>query len=401
MDPSRLHRRDLRRLVKDLWDDSRCQSVAVATVDAAVAVDAQSLDRSVITAYLRHFPRDHSSFEHLRAAARFVADRRVWDWRGRGETWQLWDAEAAPKRLAGSMLKDEGGAKALREAGLDGDLAQGRLVAEAITSACLQAGSLSGEKAEQSGRKLINLFRELGITGKDSILAWALLAPWQDKSPSKEYKTFISGWLVERVGDPRLASSRWAAQADALKRKFGLDLTPMVSVLRRWLTEATFRAFFAIVRRTTDREDQWDAREKFWLGYLNAGAVSDAWFAFGREAERQAASLARQENVKFARVKGGADPSHSALLMTIGDLRIAEWSHNGACRFWPLNGDGSTGTRRRAPELYKNEYDGTLLRTTVGPPGFVYRPHMSGWEWTFARIIFRLTGIRHPVHGGA
>ena len=110
MIPAELQRRDLRRLVKELWDDPRCDHLAVATVDAAVAANAQSLDRSVLTAYLRHFPREHPAFEHLRSAARFTASRRPWDWRARGETWQLWDHDEAPKRLARSLLESETGA---------------------------------------------------------------------------------------------------------------------------------------------------------------------------------------------------------------------------------------------------------------------------------------------------
>ena len=65
MDPRTLSRRDLRRLVNDMWPDERCDGIARATLDAAVAANAKSLDRSVLTAYLRHFPCDHPAFDAL------------------------------------------------------------------------------------------------------------------------------------------------------------------------------------------------------------------------------------------------------------------------------------------------------------------------------------------------
>lgn len=88
--------------------------------------------------------------------------------------------------------------------------------------------------------------------------------------------------------------------------------------------------------------------------------------------------------------------------MTIGDMRIAEWSHNGACRFWLNYSTMSNHPKSRlraVPELYAAEYDGNRLRTTIGPIGFEYLSHVSGWQRNFAALIYHRTGIAHPTWG--
>lgn len=401
-DPSRLATRDLRRLVFEIWEDARCDPLAAPVLEQAVARDAKSLDRAVLSAYLRYFPTEHPSFDALAGASALTARRRDWPWRRRGEEWQLWDKKAGPARIAEALLTRPDATDVLRDAGLDGDLAQGEFVAEAVEAACVRTGGTRGGQAETLGTRLIDLIAKLSIGGIDAMLVWALLAPWQQGKPSRPHERLITSLLSHRIGDPRLAQGKWLAIEDEL-RIAGLNLAiSPAAILRRWLTEATVRAFFTIVRGTTDRKDQWDEREAFWLGYLDIEVISEAWFAFGRRAEQQAGRLAKEEDVQFGRVSGGADPSHSALLMTIGDMRVAEWSHDGACRLWPdyrnMTANARTGAMR-APELYEAEYDGNRLRTMTGPKGFERLSHHSGWQGKFARAIHHRTGIAHPHWG--
>lgn len=393
--PHKLDRRDLRRLVGELWPDERCAPIAPAVLDAAVTANAKSLDRAVLTAYLRHFPRDHSSFERLRAGSELTANRRDWLWRERGDTWQLWDPDAGPKRLAAALLEHEDPARVLREVGLDGDLAQGQFVADAVEAACDQAGNARGEQAQVRGEKLIALFDRLAITGQDAMLAWALLAPWADRNPTDDYRDEIATLLVSRVGDPRLDSARWEAIATDMPGQSGGEL---VSMVRRWMTQRTVRQFFSIVGATTNDPKQWEAREEFWLAYLDAGAIGEAWFAFGRQAEALAQDAIKAEgDLLYGEITGGgADPSHSALIMSIGDVRIAEWSHNGACRFWSCND-------RQAPLPYKKQYFGMQLRAMNGGRGFEEQfttiPHTSGWQANIANFVHDHAGCQHPRWG--
>ena len=79
--------------------------------------------------------------------------------------------------------------------------------------------------------------------------------------------------------------------------------------------------------------------------------------------------------------------------MTIGDVRIAEWSDNGSCRFWPA-------ARPKAPLMYQSVYYGLVLRSMDAERGYEPLPHMgSTWQNRFAKRIYDRTGILHPLYG--
>lgn len=394
-DPRRLARRDLRRLVSELWEDERCDAIAPTVLDAAIAADAKSLDRAVLTAYLRHFPAEHLAFERLRAASALAAGRRDWPWRQRGESWRLWDRRAGPERLAKALIEQPDARAVLREAGLDGDLVQGEFVADALEAACEQAADTVGAAAIEAGERLIGLFEQLSVSGTDAMLAWALLAPWADHQPPDSYRDRLAKLLVTRIGDPRLQPARWDAVVAEMRDP---EAPKLVAMMRRWLTQRTVRQFFSVVGATTNDPRQWAAREEFWLAYLDDGAIDDAWFAFGRQADALAdGAIEAGSDLLYGEITGsGADPSHSALLMSIGDVRIAEWSHNGSCRFWDQRD-------RQAPQLYKKQYFGMALRAMNGGRGFDDRfaaiPHSGGWQRKFAGFIHHFSGRNHPRHG--
>lgn len=388
-----LRTRDLRWLVRQMWADPRCNAIAPAALDAAIAADAKSCDRAVITGYLDHFPTDHPHFEQLAQASARAARRRDWPWRERGDRWRLWDGDEGPNCLARALLDSDDPAATLREAGLDGDLAEGEFVAEAIDDACEEAAVARGEQAVRLGEQLMALFGRLSARGQDAGLIHGLLRPWLRDNPADGHKRRLGAFLTARYGDPRIERNRWETLARELAaRESGVDPEALIDTLRHWLTEAAVRVFFSIVGRTATNKVQWAAREKFWLGYLDAGVVRDGWFAFGRKAEQLAGGLAKGEALQYGRVVGGGDPGHSSLILSIGDLRIAEWSHNGSCRFWPES-------QKRAPRPYLSSYDGLALRTTHGERGFDYYSHVSNWQAKFARKIYDMTSVEHPIHG--
>lgn len=394
MNPAGLPLRDLRRLVRDMWDDPRCDAIAPATLDAALAANAKSCDRAVITGYLDHFPTDHPAFGQLARATAQAASRRDWPWRERGERWRLWDREIGPSRLADALLASDDPAALLREAGLDGDLAEGEFVADALGEACEQAAQAKGDRAVTLGERLIALFERLSIGGQDAALARALLKPWTGGQPPDSHRDRVSKLLVGRIGDPRLKAARWETIATEMEDS---NAGRLVAMIRRWLTQRTVRQFFDIVGAATNDPAQWAQREKFWLAYLDDGAIEDAWFAFGRQAEWMAGQSGGDKLLYGEITGGGADPSHSALIMSIGEVRIAEWSHNGSCRFWNRND-------RQAPELFQKQYFGMQLRAMNGGRGFEDRfaaiPHASGWQRKFAGFVHHFANRLHPIHGG-
>lgn len=394
--PASIRSRDVKRLLRDMWVEQGCEGAERGLLDNGVGRDRASIDRAVVESYLLRFPTQHIAFPALQEASEKVAGRRDWPWHARGENFRLWDEHAGPQRLAIALLATDNPAE-VRQAGLDGDMATGAFVRQAVRAACAVAVTHKDAQAIESGERLVALAATIkGAEGIDALLALALLAPWVRSTPTAEHQQRVITLLTSRVGDPRRdADGKWKALAAQL-RNDGIEapFEEAFAILRRWLVQATVREFFAIVAKTTDRRDQWKDRTAFWLGYLDAGYITDAWFAFGGQAEREARRFMKDQSMGFARIEGqGASANQSALLMTIGDVRVAEWSDNGSCRFWPAS-------RPKAPPMYQSVYYGLVLRTMDADRGYEPLPHMgSTWQNRFAKRIYDRTGIEHPHYG--
>lgn len=399
--PASLCARDAKRLLRDMWVEQGCGGAERKLLDDGVGRDRTSIDRAIVESYLLRFPTEHPAFPDLRGASELVAWRRDWPWHARGDDFRLWDEEVGPQLLATALLATDRPGDVLRRAGLDGDMATGAFVRQAVRSACAVAVTQKGPSAIESGDRLIALASTIrGAEGIDALLALALLAPWVGSPPPADYQQKVTTMLIGRIGDPRLAPGRWSALAAELQLQ-GIDfaIDAVFAVLRRWLVQATVREFFAIVAKTTDRRDQWKERTAFWLGYLDAGCITDAWFAFGSQAEREARRFMKDQSMAFARIEGqGASANQSALLMTIGDVRVAEWSDNGSCRFWRVSRTQTPPPA--APKMYLSDYRGLVLRSMVAESGYEPLPHMgSTWQNRFAKRIYDRTGIGHPSYG--
>lgn len=395
--PAALKAPELKRLLDELWQDQSLDARANEILDCGVSKTRKSIDRTIVTSYLRHFPLKHPAFEHFTSASAFVASRHAWPWRERGQRWELWSPAVGPKRVSRALLDADEPMSALRAVGLDGDLATGQFARWAFLDACAVTSELRGEAAQRAGRKLVALFDEIPTSASETAaLAFALLAPWTGGTCTEAHQRLVTGILVKRVGDPRLAPARWTAlKQEVLKFNPGARVDEAFSVLRRWLVQATVREFFAIVAKTVARRDQWKERTDFWLAYLDSGMITDAWFAFGAMAERAARDLMDDETMKYATLEGSAATSaQSSLIFSIGDLRIAEWSDNGKCRFWKAED-------RAAPPLYRIKYQSEKLRAMTAGQGFAAISHNppNGWQHKFARHVYRVTGIPHPKHG--
>jgi hypothetical protein len=393
----RLKPKEIKRLLDGIWEEEALDDAAVPLLENGVRRERKSIDRSIIAAYLRNFPLDHPAFDGLTHASALVANRHDWPWRERGNSWDLWNPDQGPDRLSRALLTSDNPAQMLRDIGFDGDLATGAFMKEALLSACETAADHRGEIAQQSGRRLIALFERFPAAKElNAALAYALLAPWIADSCTDAHQRLISGLLVQRNGDPRLAPPRWAAlRRDVLDLFPGADVDNALAVLRRWLVRATVREFFSVVAKTVERRDQWKERTDFWLAYLDAGLITDAWFAFGSQAERLARKFLEDQTMVYATLEGGgATSAQSALIFSIGDVRIAEWSDNGSCRFW-------RGVDLKAPALYKRQYSGQSLRTMAAGEGFKAIPHNppNGWQPKVARHVYHSAGVRHPKHG--
>lgn len=393
--PERLKPKDLKRLLDGIWEEGALEAAVPPLLDQSVAQSRKSVDRSIIAAYLRHFPLDHPGFDRLMHASALVANRHDWPWRARGYRWALWDPDEGPSRLSRSLLETDGPAQLLREAGLDGDLATGGFVEEALITACEVAADQRGEDAQRSGRRLIALFESFPATKElNAALAYALLTPWTRSSCTEAHQRSVSALLVARNGDPRLAPQRWAAlRSDVLAMFPDAKVDASFAVLRRWLIEGSMRAFFELVARTTANRHQWRERTEFWLAYLDTKMISEAWFALGARARLLAQRFPELELEASGKLTGGGEfAAKSTLLLTMGDLQIVEWSDNGKARFWDVGDPAAVAPNGKT-------YDGPRLRELARGNSLVELSHAVNWQPRFARFIYQKTGIRHPKHG--
>lgn len=410
--PWQLPPRDVRRAIAPAWRSlGRHGPVPLEWVQeltrTALAFKRRAADRAIIHAWLEVFPACHGR-ETLATAAREAAERHDWPHRTAGRKFALWYPAEGPRIFGQALLESENPGAVLEEAAIGPGRRTSGFVQAAVATACDDVAGRSGKRAESDCAALLDLLDRFGPDGilsdTQARVVRALLRPWRSGPPEHALKVRIQRRLVATVGDPRTHPVRWHGIEAALRALGHIeDADTLRLILKRWLVAASFEVFFRILGRTTEDPVQWRAREKFWRPYLEKGHVSEAWFILGFEAERQARAYREElaEAGGFGRFDAGANPSHSALLMTIGDLVIGEWTHNGSCCFWQKNA-------AHRPELYRARYDGTYLRNSEAMRGaaewqarelgseplWEAHPHRGAWQRRFAETIRRLTGIR-------
>lgn len=395
IDPAQLNARDLRRLLAEMWPDPRCNAIAGRVLAEAVRKGRKSCDGTILHAFLDHFPTEHPHFAALARACRTVVGRHDWTWGARGDRWCLWELDG-PARIGAALLASDDPQAVLHDAGLDGLLAGGGYVRSSLENLCMVIGGRGDAETEDDQRRLIGLFERLDPAALDAPLAYAMLNPWSDREPPKAHRDRLLTLLGKRIGDPRLNVNRWSAVLADLRRiDPSISIDALIARVQRWLTDLTVRQFFTVVGRTTNNPEQWTAREAFWIGYLDAGLIDQAWFALGRNAEQMVATSGDRSQVEYGTIAGSsqyANPSHSSLIVCVGKAVMAEWSHDGGCRFW-YRADP------KAPAPFATQYWGIQLRAMNGGPGFERISHSGFWQYKFAEQVYAMSGIRHPVYG--
>lgn len=215
-------------------------------------------------------------------------------------------------------------------------------------------------------------FDDLGMRSE---VATALLRPCAEHSPEPATKNRLQPFFLHHFGDPRLQSGRhrWSGIPEEIRR-----------VVIRWLVERALEQFFLLVKETAlDRH--WRYREAFWRAFLPL--EPDVWFVLGPRAERLLEKMnegnAEDEATSILR---GAQGDQSVLLLRLPGVTIAEWSHNGACRFW-LDGNPD------APALYQSTYSREDL---VGEQDYLQRHDGSSegrWQDEIAHWLRDNTGV--------
>jgi len=309
--------------------------------------------RLLIYQYLEYFNPQRPGFRRLADWLQIQVPRWDWSWRTRMERMALFDPDAAPERLATDFMgSEEGVEERAREAGLSVISLAGGLGAAAFGAACGQVAASRAAIMPSAQSRLIDWHRvQKGYDAQQTTFVNALLRPWRDAEPDVQHKTVLMTALEEIGGDPRVHPARWL--------RVKAEAPEAYALLLKWLTKASVYQFFDIIDDMIpyDQSHMWAYRRPFWTAYLEAGHIDEAWVVFGANGVARARDTALQSGGKttanfgkLVRAARGKTADHAALILKIGDLVIAEWSHSGAYQIWPVSS-------KLTPKLYALSYD--------------------------------------------
>jgi hypothetical protein len=356
--------------------------------------------RGLVSAYLERF--DASKPEVRRLGEWIKRSCPSWtfydadDWRERSSRFDLFDSERGPRLLAESLLTSENIPRALDRAGLGSVYLTSDYLAAAFAFACAKVGGLAGQEVVPAQNALIAWAAPAGELLYDR--CWpdffrALLQPWDDRksrqaaSLTPTHRTKPINGLIGFAGDPRTGSAgRWKRVRD------DAACGDAYAVLMRWLTRASVSQFLDIVDKTAD-PDMWAYRRAFWTSYLTANHIDKAWVAFAengvdlaKDAMRRTQDQTLGQFATIDRQGSTRTRDHCALIIQIGDLTIADWSHNGKYNVW-------RSTDANKPQFFKHSY----LATSLESPwltGSHSGSASSAWQYKLAEVIYQESGRR-------
>lgn len=221
------------------------------------------------------------------------------------------------------------------------------------TALKLEALRLAARSDDENLLRTVSDWAFSGIVGTPvGAFYEAMLYGVSSETPSPSVQKIIVSVLVEKFGDPRLEPWPGLTGANNERRR-----EYCVTTVRRWLSIEYLDLFIRIIEDTAE-DRQFKPRKDFWLKYFEKDAVSDITLILasdaGRIARRKRAELENGEHMQWATLSNSLQ-NQSVLLMRIGDLIIAEWSHSGAIRFW-------NARSQNAPRFHEGDYLGAALR---------------------------------------
>lgn len=374
------------------WDLATLPGLLDAVLDAARGRPMQL--RRLIRAWLRD--ADPARSETQRAGRRLTGlvadggDPLLAPWVDAQRRFALFDPALGPQAVARALIDgDRSVDTVLAEAGLGEPAVRSGAYVRAVVLAVLEQleAALLAQGAAATWQRLVEplvapedrlRFDDLELKGR---LADAALSPWAaGHEPAAALRASIQRFLLRHLGDPRVQHHAW--------QRVRPEAT---AVLRRWLAGETLEAFFAVIDEFAD--PHWRYRRAFWLAALRQGAIADAWLVLGSNVARSAMATIKDAG-DFATLEGGSG-DRAALLMRIGGVVLAEWSHRGKLRAWPAGAAS-------APKLFRGRYSpdelmapGLAFPGTWSSEGLVHRGAAQGrWQRRAAQFIHERTGIR-------
>lgn len=380
-----IRRSDRRWLAYVMFYPSNAQEQWLASEKRFVSVLLREFQRSprlipvTLRQLLLRYPSELSTFELLRVGLRESLRQRelfaLAQWRRRIEVYSLLEADG-PNRFADALFDStRTPEEVLRDAGLDEELATGEFVRLAVNAglAALESDLRSGEAVHDLETRLRPIASRglLRFPQDAHVLAHSVLRPHVRRGATTAQREQIQRIVIRHLKDPRFDRGLWQRVEPHCE-----------ALLKLWMVGETLDGFFRLIAKDA-LEHHWRYRQAFWAAYFTKGMIHDAWVVLGEDA-RRAARRVWSDIPEHASLSGAGDPSQSVLLLKIGALTIAEWSHNGRCRVWR---DGA----RSAPKFHAAHYD----RTDLKRPSDFEISHMGSasysWQLRLAEFIRRET----------
>ncbi len=323
--------------------------------------------------YVRNFEPGHAGLRLIGAHLTENSHRLRPGWINLHDRCGLFDPDAALPALAALFCNDEAGpAEILRALSCPPSILSSRLFGYVFLSVCQMIAGMPPKSAcgiqnlaaWAFGGK--DIFQYRGYPDAEAIYAEALLRPWTGSFPGEEIRTTIVPQLLGLMQDPRINRAGWAKVSEPARR-----------VMLSWMTKDSLEQFLEVVDDTIQayQSRMWAERRDFWLSHYERHYIQECWVVFGRRGAALARHLAVAKRnpslmhyATFLAELGG-DPNQAVLLMKIGSLVIADWSHNGRCHIWLPDNPS-------APQLYQPEY----IRDDLMSGADFEAPHHKSWQ---------------------
>ncbi len=313
--------------------------------------------RALMTCYVMSFSRQNPKCRKIASTLSANKDKLSRAWVRRIDYLNLLAIDSIEGKLAKKILENPDEQRVFEESGLVGVFGSSGLVNSAIITVAQIIRKEITNDDDSNFDQFIELITDNGKIksnfGPASMIA--LLLPFVDKSPPPGIKNKLKDLFLKSFHDPRISRHRWPEIDTAL-----MDITTherCISLIRKWLNSDSIDLFFKIIQKHAPSV-QFEPRQKLWQTYFDQDHVADAWVILGSEAFKTAQIMKKTDDtatsLRWAKLAGVLS-DQSVLLMEIGNLVVAEWSHSGKFRAWYRDSQDR-------PQFYRSEYTGTGLR---------------------------------------
>jgi hypothetical protein len=388
-----LNNRDLKNISLCLWIGDNSLSEEESFLKSFLKVcetqAKKSLCRALIWVYLHNYKKGNPGINLLGKWLAKIVGQWDWPWTDRHLEFSLFHGHEGANSIANAIFDSNENVKSLLESiGIKGSLQSGGMISSALALALEQYQKNSTDYNSNKLEIRLERILQWARLGKQhfsypklkTLFIESLLLPWANKTPEETISNQTQSFLLDSFDDPRLSGASW----------IGVNENAM-QIIRRWLVKRALAQFLDVVDKLA-LDSQWKYRRAFWMAYYNKGVINDAWVAFAINGASKSRYIARQHNdnswLSFGSLVGTGDKDHAVLILRIGDLIIADFSHNGKCRFWYSN-------NKHAPKAYNKNYERYQLFNNNADFEYIHYSSQSYlWQTRVASQIKNVTGIQ-------